>query len=937
MSVDSDGRTVRRTTGRRAAASGAPRARRAPEGRTPEAGWRPERIREVVALVLLAVAVFLIFCLSATDKAGVMGRGIETALVWAFGRLAFVVPVALLGLAGTTVFEYRLRSSYRFLGLMIFLVGLFLLVGGGTPPFGSHSEELFVRSEFEAKAGALGEALYGGVHALLGIVGVGIIAWVLELVGFSFATGITARWLGRRTRSAAQVVRTTVDRTVIRRRGDDESVFAAADWPTRPGASHPDGGVLSPGPLDDPFLRESSPHLGPIDLVEKAGAQGGEATAMNADKSVFGDVFDDWTSGRNAYPSPHAVQASEGDGDSRARSVLDGAHEFADLFAADEAITEARTSALEAAGASGPHRESVPVSSQKDEERAGDLSRAAGAAKAAGVTDASGAAASETSRSPGIGDAATEPPADTRAAAEGPAGESAVTQPALPGLARQRRQIELALSQPAYVLPEPDMLRKSSPASGADISSQRDTSAVLIQALAQFGVQARVIGMVIGPRVTRYELQLAPGTKVGKVSALKDDLAYALATTEIRILAPIPGKSAVGVEIPNSRPDFVTLGDIYHEFPKSAGPLMVWLGKDISGKAVYADLTRLPHLLIAGTTGSGKSGCVNCLVSSILLRSTPEQVRMIMIDPKKVELSHYDRIPHLLVPVVTNMKDAAGVLHNVVKEMEDRYELMELEHTRSLAEMNKVRARRGECPMPYILIVIDELADLMMTSPQEVEDYVIRIAQKARAVGIHLVVATQRPSADVITGMIKANIPSRIAFAVSSQTDSRVILDINGAETLLGQGDMLFKPLGSSHLQRVQGAYITEEEIAILVNHWRRQAEPEFREELLRRPPDPKKGDKADDEVFDPDSDDLLIDAARLVIETGSASVSMLQRRLRVGYTRAGRLIDMLERRGIVGPWEGSKPRQILVNSDEYEQVLALLEAGERDGEEEED
>jgi S-DNA-T family DNA segregation ATPase FtsK/SpoIIIE len=272
--------------------------------------------------------------------------------------------------------------------------------------------------------------------------------------------------------------------------------------------------------------------------------------------------------------------------------------------------------------------------------------------------------------------------------------------------------------------------------------------------------------------------------------------------------------------------------------------------------------------------------------------------------------------------VVTNMKDAAGVLHNVAKEMEDRYELMELEHARSLGEMNKSRVRRGERPLPYILIVIDELADLMMVSPQEVEDYVIRLAQKSRAVGIHLVVATQRPSADVITGMIKANIPSRIAFAVSSQTDSRVILDVNGAETLLGMGDMLFKPLGSSHLQRVQGAYITEEEIAMLVNHWRHQAEPEFREELLRRPQDAKRGE---DDAFDPDSDELLADAAQLVIETGSASVSMLQRRLRVGYTRAGRLIDMLERRGVVGPWEGSKPRQILVEADEYEHVLAGL------------
>jgi S-DNA-T family DNA segregation ATPase FtsK/SpoIIIE len=480
-----------------------------------------------------------------------------------------------------------------------------------------------------------------------------------------------------------------------------------------------------------------------------------------------------------------------------------------------------------------------------------------------------------------------------------------------------------------YLLPEPELLRKSAPLPAGQGRMDRDTAATLLQALAQFGVEARVVGMVVGPRVTRYELQLAPGTKVSKVSNLKDDLAYALASTEIRILAPIPGKSAVGVEVPNQRPDFVTLGDIYRDFPKSAGPLMVWLGKDISGKAIYTDLTRLPHLLIAGTTGSGKSGCINCLVSSVLLRSTPEQVRLIMIDPKKVELSHYDRIPHLLVPVVTNMKDAAGVLHNVAKEMEDRYELMELDHARNLAEMNKTRARRGERPLPYILIVIDELADLMMVSPQEVEDYVIRLAQKSRAVGIHLVVATQRPSADVITGMIKANIPSRIAFAVASQTDSRVILDVNGAETLLGMGDMLFKPLGSSHLQRVQGAYITEEEIAVLVSHWRHQGDPEFREELLRRPAEVKKDE---DDLFDPDSDDLLADAAQLVLETGSASVSMLQRRLRVGYTRAGRLIDMLERRGIVGPWEGSKPRQIMVEPEEFEHIMSALHLAEHPG-----
>jgi S-DNA-T family DNA segregation ATPase FtsK/SpoIIIE len=468
-----------------------------------------------------------------------------------------------------------------------------------------------------------------------------------------------------------------------------------------------------------------------------------------------------------------------------------------------------------------------------------------------------------------------------------------------------------------YLLPNSDLLKKSAIIDQGDGRGDRETADLLLRTLADFGVVATVVGMVVGPRVTRYELQLAAGTKVGKVAGLKDDLAYALASTEIRILAPIPGKQAVGVEVPNRRPSFVTLGDIYRDFPKTAGPLMVWLGKDISGKPVYADLAKMPHLLIAGTTGSGKSGCVNCIISSVLLRATPAQVKMILIDPKKVELSHYERIPHLLVPVVTNMKNAAGVLANVVKEMDNRYELMELERSRQLDEMNQRRAKRGESPLPYILVVIDELADLMMVAPADVEEYIIRVAQKARAVGIHLVVATQRPSVDVITGMIKANIPSRIAFAVSSQTDSRVILDSNGAEALLGMGDMLFRPLGSNRLQRVQGAFITEEEIALLVAHTRRQAQPEFNQELLAPPTV-----EHDDEEFDPDEDDLLVDAAELVLETGSASVSMLQRRLRVGYTRAGRLIDMLERRGIVGPYEGSKPRQIAVRPEDHERIL---------------
>ena len=359
--------------------------------------------------------------------------------------------------------------------------------------------------------------------------------------------------------------------------------------------------------------------------------------------------------------------------------------------------------------------------------------------------------------------------------------------------------------------PRPAFLKRSSAEANApDTASQEKVAAQLVEALGHFGVQAKVIGMVAGPHITRYELRLAPGIKVGKVAQLKDDLAYALAAADIRILAPIPGKQAVGVEVPNARRRIVHLGDVFQQPPGDWSPLTVWLGKDVAGRAIGADLAKMPHLLVAGTTGAGKSGAVNAMLSSILLRATPHEVRMVLVDPKQVELNHYDSIPHLLTPVITSPRQAATALQNLVREMEQRYSYMSLARTRSLIELNKVRERRGEAPLPYVLCVIDELADLMMVAPADVEDSIIRIAQKARAVGIHLVLATQSPRVDVITGMIKANVPSRIAFAVSSQTDSRVILDQNGAESLLGMGDMLFSPVGSSRLQRIQGAFIDE-------------------------------------------------------------------------------------------------------------------------------
>jgi S-DNA-T family DNA segregation ATPase FtsK/SpoIIIE len=472
-----------------------------------------------------------------------------------------------------------------------------------------------------------------------------------------------------------------------------------------------------------------------------------------------------------------------------------------------------------------------------------------------------------------------------------------------------------------YRLPDRNVLHTApeKPASSGETSAR--VADLLVQTLAHFGVDATVLGQISGPRVTRYELTLAPGTKVSKVAALKDDLSYALATTEIRILAPIPGKQAVGVELPNLSPNLVTLGDIFDDLPATASPLAVWLGKDISGAAVWTDLARMPHLLIAGTTGSGKSGCINTLLVSILLRATPDECRMILIDPKRIELNHYESIPHLLTPVVSSPKEASAVLANCVAEMERRYERLSSVRARNLNEANRAFRQRGEPTMPYLLVVIDELADLMMIAPQAVEDAVIRLAQKSRAVGIHLVLATQRPSVDVITGMIKANVPSRIAFAVSSMTDSRVILDHGGAESLLGQGDMLFKPLGTSRLQRVQGAYVSEEEIALVVEQTR-QREQELDEGYLELPEvfASESEDGGAHGEFDPDDDPLLDKAIEIVVQTQTASVSLIQRRLRVGYTRAGRLVDMLERRGIISGYEGSKPRRVLIDESQLHQ-----------------
>jgi DNA segregation ATPase FtsK/SpoIIIE, S-DNA-T family len=472
----------------------------------------------------------------------------------------------------------------------------------------------------------------------------------------------------------------------------------------------------------------------------------------------------------------------------------------------------------------------------------------------------------------------------------------------------------------AYRPPPAKVLEKGKGDKGPDPRDHELIGNKLVETLGHFGVEAKIVGIVSGPHVSRFELRLAPGTKVKKVTELSNDLAYALASTDIRILAPIPGKQAVGVEVPNTRRRLVRLGDIYAGRPEKTSPLVAWLGKGIDGNAVWTDLAKMPHVLVAGTTGSGKSGCVNAILSSILMQASPNEVRLVLVDPKQVELNHYEHVPHLLTPVVTSPRLAANVLANLIGEMESRYGIMGQARCRNLAELNRARTKAGEPQLPHILCVIDELADLMMVSPAEVEDSIIRLAQKSRATGIHLVLATQRPSTDIITGTIKVNIPARIAFAVSSQTDSRVILDQGGAEALLGQGDMLFRGAGTSKMARVQGAFVTEEEIARITGHWAKQGEPEFEDELLESR-EGVGGEGGDDE-FDPDADDLLDEAIRTVVQTETASVSMIQRRLRVGYTRAGRLIDMLERRGVISGYEGSKPRQVLIGQADLARVL---------------
>jgi len=872
-------RSSRRGSGRRPKQGAAKGKKRGPvPAKAPREPFSQRQL-DLLGLACLLLGVYLVFVLYFGWNGGRLGQAIGDGLLYVLGLGAYLIPPALFAAGVICAFRPTLRSARPiWTGTLLLAAGLLLALAAGTGGLGGGRPDRiawFDPGWFPDHGGVVGEAVYWLAAGLFRPFGANLIAVFAVLGGVLLLTGTTiAAVLGRGGNAIRQAGASSAEATRrLIQSGDsgdpetgDETVAERLDKPL-PTADGTVVAGLSEGEeagatTEFDAVRDRSP----VEIDIWGGAGHGPDTAPRTERLEPIPIFAEEGTGGGVSgllaPSL-AGQVEAGDGATVFTDELD--EELDDLereFVGDGVVPE--------------------VELERDPE-----------------LDEGIEGRSE--------DGADEDGAAVRQLELTPMGE--------------RRGATVAAPEVTYRKPPVKVLDRSRKGSGPNPASQKDLARKLVETLGHFGVDARIVGVVTGPHVSRFELELAPGTKVKKVSQLSSDLAYALASTEIRILAPIPGKRAVGVEVPNESRKMVRLGDIYSGPPEKASPLFAWLGKGIDGKPVSADLAAMPHVLVAGTTGSGKSGCVNAVLSSILMHASPNDVRLVLVDPKQVELNHYEAIPHLLTPVVTQPKLAANVLNNLLAEMETRYGMMKEARARNIADYNEIMAAGDGERLPHILCVIDELADLMMVAPGDVESAIIRLAQKSRATGIHLLLATQRPSTDIITGTIKVNIPSRIAFAVSSQTDSRVILDQGGAESLLGKGDMLYRGPGTSKLSRIQGAFVDEDEIARITDFWSAQGEPEFEQKMLsERAPAPEEPSGSD---FDPDRDDLLDEAIQLVVDTETASVSMIQRRLRVGYTRAGRLIDMLERRGIISGYEGSKPRQVLVTAADLPRILA--------------